>query len=245
MKMHLKSAFRYQFKSALKSAIIFCLIMLAILAVFSILAVGGYEESRATFVGYGFSAAIFMFVIGIVSIRSDLRLCLQLGISRRSAFVSEIFALLALSAALAVVGELITGAAQAAVLTAPSKHVFVGDLYQMMYLQNGFLQLGFFQHILSALCNIGLIWATCLFGMFFSLMFWRLNKAWTVIVAISIPILLNVVPWLLAKAGFDPAPFFTWMLRSPFFYILTCLVIAVFIGVINWLLLRRANIKAV
>ncbi len=244
MKMNLRPAFRYQFRSALKSAIIFSLIMLAILAVFSAVTVGGYAESRATFVGYGISAAVFMFVVGIVSIRSDLRLCLQFGVSRRSSFVSEILALLTLSALLSVAGELITGLAQAMVLKAPSEHVFVCDLYQIMYLKNGFAQLSFAQHIMSGLVNTGLLLSLTLIGMFFSLMFWRLSKVWTVLVAISIPILINLVPWLLLKIGFDPAPFIAWVLRSPIYYILTCLAIAALFGTTNWLLLRKANIKA-
>ncbi|MEA4895010.1 MAG: hypothetical protein VB064_07070 [Oscillospiraceae bacterium] len=244
MKMNLKPAFRYQFQGALKSAIVFSLIMLAVLAIFSVVTVGGYGESRATFIGYGVSAAIFMFVMGIVSIRSDLRLCLQFGVSRRTAFVSEILALLTLSAVLAVTGELITGLAQAAVLNAPSEHVFVCDLYQIIYLKSGFVQLSFAQHIMSALVNTGLLLSLTMTGMFFSLLFWRLSKVWTVLVAISIPILLNLVPWLLLKVGFNPAPFVAWVLRSPFYYVLTCLAVAVFFGIINWFLLRVANIKA-
>ena len=244
MKLNLKPAYRYQFQGAMKSAISFSLIMLTVLAIFSVVTVGGYAESRATFIGYGISAAVFMFVVGIVSIRSDLRICLQFGVSRRSSFVSEMLALLTLSAVLAAVGELITGLAQTAVLTAPSEHVFVCDLYQIIYLKSGFAQLSFSQHIISALVNTGLLLSLTMFGMFFSLMFWRLSKVWTVLVAISIPVLMNIVPWLLVKIGLNLAPFFAWVLRSPLYFVLTCLAVAVFFGIIDWLLLRRANIKA-
>ncbi|NLM77065.1 MAG: hypothetical protein GX173_03150, partial [Ruminococcaceae bacterium] len=44
----------------------------------------------SSFTGFGFAAAIFLFISGIVAIREDLRLFMQNGIGRKTTFVIQI-----------------------------------------------------------------------------------------------------------------------------------------------------------
>ena len=242
MKTSFKSAFRYQFLSFLKSAAVFYLIIVVITTAFLIVSVHFAADSSTNFTGNGVSSAIFMFVVGIVYIRSDLRLCLQFGVSRRTAFISEILAVLSVSAVLAVAGELLTAIAQVVVLSNPNS--FVGDVYQLIYMDAARALLTFGQHMFSALINTSMFFCASLIGMFFSLMFWRLSKLWTIVVAIAIPFAINGVPILLVRLGLNFNPFMEWVASSPFCFALTCLTIAVPAALIDWLLLRRANIKA-
>ena len=238
MKMNLKPTFRYQFINCMRAAAIVYPILIAIVAV---LLIGAANSSSVSFTGYCITTTIFMFVIGVTNIRSDLRLCLQFGVSRRTAFVSELLAVLSASAVLAVAGELLIGIAQ--IISTSKSNYFIADIYQLIYLEGEF-NLTFIQHIISALFSTSLMFTSCLLGMFFSLMFWRLNKLWTVFAAISIPLLINGVPALLYKAGADLTPLFNWLLSSPFNFVLFFLLAAAMIGIINWLILRNANIKA-
>lgn len=242
MKMNLGPAYRYQFKSLLKGSAVFYLIMAVIITAFLAVTVNFGGSSSTNFGGYGISVAIYMFVIGIVYIRSDLRLCLQFGVSRRTAFLSEMLSLLSISALLAIAGELVTALIQA--VASGNPNIFVFDFYQLIYLGTDRVLTTFGQHIMSALTNTSLFFCACTVGIFFSLLFWRLNKLWTIVVAILIPFAINGVPYLLIKLGVDFKPFFAWIASSPFCFILTCLVIAAAAAVIDWLLLRRANIKA-
>ena len=242
MKMSFKPAFRYQFMSFLKSAAVFYLIIAVITTAFLIVSVHFAADSSMSFTGNGISSAIFMFVVGIVYIRSDLRLCLQFGVSRRTAFISEILAVLSVSAILAVAGELLTGISQVIVLSNPNS--FVGDIYQLIYMDAARVLPTFGQHILSALINTSMFFCACLIGMFFSLLFWRLSKLWTIVVAIAIPFAINGVPILLVRLGLNLKPFVEWVASSPFCFALTSLAIATLAALIDWLLLRRANIKA-
>lgn len=245
MKMNIKPAFRYQFGSYMRSSGVFFIIMAAVLLVFLVSATySGDGSSYFGFTGYVFSTSIFMFVIGIVNIRSDVRLCLQYGVSRRSSFVSNLLVLLLVSAILAVAGEVMTSIAKYS--TAGNERLIVGDLYQLIYMQEnlkGGLSLG--QHFQSTLVNISLLICACIGGMFFSLMFWRLNKFWTVIVAVSIPVLMNIIPVGLFRLGVDLEPLLNWIISSPYNFVLFFMLTTIaFVG-INWLLLRRADIKGI
>ncbi|MEA4889968.1 MAG: hypothetical protein VB070_10950 [Clostridiaceae bacterium] len=241
--MNIKPAFRYQMKSYLKGGITIYLILMAIIAalLIGLINVRSSTATTVSFSGISITTAIFLFVTGIVNIRSDLRLCLQYGVSRRTSYISELLVIGSISAVLAAAGELLSGVIQ--LITAHDQQFLMSDLYQLIFLGSEKTTLNFSQHILSALINVGLMSAACLFGMFFSLMFWRLNKFWTVVAALSIPVLLNVVPILISVSGLDLKPFLKWVVSSPFCLILSFILMAAFFGIINWLMLRKANIR--
>ncbi len=242
MKMNLKPAFRYQFNNYIRGSVVVFLIIFLIVSVAMVFSLSfDNGSSNISVSGYSFAAIVFLFVMGIVSIRNDLRLCLQFGVSRRTAFLSELLAVLSVSAVIVVVGELLNGAAM--LFLAGNEHFFVGDFYQIIYLRDTSSVLTLAQHAQSALMNFSLVLSACLFGMFFSLMFWRLSRTWTIIVAVAIPLLLNLVPAALYKLGVNFQPFILWLAASPYYLVLFALALAAFFGIINWLLLRNANIK--
>lgn len=240
MIMKLKPAFRYQLIDYLKSSGVFFLVMVAVTTATLILA--ARVSGTMSFSAFGFASVIFMFVMGIVAIRSNLRLCLQFGVSRRTGFAAALLATVCIALILSVAGELLMIAAQA--VGHGLSNLTLWDTYQALFLGSPEIPMSFGQHLGSALFNTALSVAACLFGMFFSLMFWRLNKFWTIAVAIAIPVFLNVVPWLLYRLGIDLTPLVNWMIKAPGNFILVGLAVALFFTLINWLLLRRANIKA-
>ncbi len=242
MKMNLKPAFSYQFPNILKGTAVFYLAIAVISSVIMVSSMSISEQSTVSFSAFGFAAAVCLFVMGVTNIRSDLRLCLQFGVSRRTAFVSELLSTVCVSVVLSAAGELMTGISQ--VLTAGNARYFTADLYQFLFLGAHKMTLSFSQHVQSAMVNAGIMVAFCLAGMFFSLLFWRLNRLWTVVAAISIPLLINGVPILVYKSGVDLRPFFRWLISSPLYFVLFWLLLAGLLCVIDWYLLRRANIKA-
>jgi len=240
MKMNFKPAFRYQFRSLLRGGAKSIIIILGVLLI--LLLFMNMSASNSSVTGmFGGTVAIFLFVMGIVCIRGDLRLCLQFGVSRRTSFLSELTAVLAVSALLSVVGEVITGIVQLATANVPN--FTVSDLCQLDFFRDTRV-LGFGGHMISALFNSALFFSSFICGVFFSLLFWRLNKFWTIVAAISIPFILNGFPILLHSLSIDLSPFMGWLNSSPFNFVLLWLLTAALVGLVDWLLLRRANIKA-
>jgi len=247
--MNFSPAFRYQFKEYLKSSSVFYAVNVCIVVV-SFLVCFLTDSGSMSYSGYGIACAICLFVFGIVVPRQYLRLCLQLGVSRRTAFLSGLAAALANSALLAAAGELLFGIAGWASLT--NEHLYFADLYQIAYLDPGhLLTLTAGQHLISLLFNLFLMFCWFSIGLFLTFLFWRLNKAWTIVVAILIPVLLGVLPtWSvhlsLAFSAFARAmaALGGWLSASPWNVMLLCILISAFFCSVGWLLVRRVNIRA-
>lgn len=246
MKTNLKPAYIYQLKDFINSSLVLCAVMLLIIAA-SVIGAFNFDSDIA-FSGFGASAAIFMFVFGIVAPRQSLRLCIQFGVSRRTSFIGEIMSALTISFILAVFGELLISVAS----LFNSENLFFADFYQMFYLNDKMdLSMTFGHHMTSIIFSMAIFIFTFCFGMFFTYIFWRLNKIWTIVVALSIPLLLNVIPILgyrlykvsapTAKIGVAFADFVS---SSPWNAMLIFVIVAVIMTAINWMLVRRANIKA-
>ena len=56
-------------------------------------------------------------------------------------------------------------------------------------------------HVDSVLFNACLTFLLAVSGQFFSLLFWRLSKRWAIAVGVSIPVLLNLIPWSIYRAS--------------------------------------------
>jgi hypothetical protein len=167
-RMNLKPAFAFRFQTNLRSAAIFCLIMAAICVLFfTVFTVSYNGRSSASFISFGFASAIALFVIGVTSVREDLRLGLQNGVGRRTVFFAQLLATISLSFALAVAGDLILLAEQA--LTALSPQFQVSDLFYAFYTGGTVTGLPFGVHVQSILFSFLLFTFSGLTGAFLSL----------------------------------------------------------------------------
>lgn len=247
MKMNLGPSFRYQITNYLKSICILFLTVISVPLVFIVISLFLPPNSSSfNFTGMIIVPAIFMFVTGIVAIRSDLRFCLQYGTSRLTVFVCEIFSLLSASILVSVGVEIIKSVFQMSL--GNGANIMISDLYQMTYLGMDAVDLSFSQHLISILFNISLIFNAAIIGMFFSLMFWRLSKIGTVAVAISIPFVFTIVPIVIDRLNINITFFIKdvikWLTFSPYRFMLGCVISAILFEIFNWLLLRKANIIA-
>lgn len=252
--MNIRPAFRYRFQSSMRSAVGFFGIMVLITAALAAsfirttVSFGG-EAVSGSVSAYGFASCITVFVLGICSVREDLRLAIQHGVSRRTVFVSELLSTLAVCLFLAAAGELLLATAQA--VTAGYENLHITDMYYGIYADWQLQEYSIGQHIEAMFFNLSLLLFANIAGMLLSLMFYRLNKAWTVIVAVGAPVIFFIgLPILMNAAG--PAPkmsrlltgFVDWVLSSPWVWIFVFILAAVVIAIINWLLIRRAPVIA-
>lgn len=251
-KFNIRPAFQYRFWDQLKSIGIFFGIMVLIISAFAIgfvrTSVTSGIVSSVTFSSYGIVACIMVFVSGIVTAREDLRLCIQHGVGRRTAFVAGLISALSACFILAVAGELLLYAAQA--LTAGYENLHISDLYHILYADRQLQRLSFGQHLESAFFNLSIMLSANMAGMFISLVFFRLNKVWTVIIAVGAPIFLFVgLPILINFAGpvtalsRPIASFANWVLSFPWAGIFFFVLVAAVTALLSWLVVRRAPIN--
>ena len=250
--MRLKPALQYRIPDLLKGAGIFYGIMvLVLLVIYTLLTitVGRDSNSTGSFSGYGMASTISTFIFGLCMIRSDLRLLLQNGASRRTAYAATLCAAVVVALLLAVAGELLSTAAQ--VLLAGQSSFRVTDIYWLTFAPEGPGSASLLQHIESIACYFGLFLSAFLCGGFLSMLYYRLNTFWTWLVSIAVPVLLFAGGPLLA-IRLAQFPFFvdfvnfigSMLMGSPWTFCLLFLFIGAVFAAVTWLLLRRAPVKA-
>ena len=183
---------------------------------------------------------MFTFVIGIVTVREDLRLGIQNGVSRgtslAASFAGNVAAALVASAGVTLVEWL-------SVVTQESTNASLMSLYAVIY--------GYESSAVGQLKSfvLSFVWSgsAAFVGTFLSLMYWRLSKLWRWIVTLGmgavLVLLLNAVT---ISAGFLNAVvrFFRWLGAAPLNLCVFLIGVAIAFAVFDWLLARKAPITA-
>jgi hypothetical protein len=192
---------------------------------------------------YGFSAAIFMLVAGILFVRQTVRLCAQMGTGRKTAFLSLFPSGVIAALGIALVGELLLIGAQ--YLFRDYVNVYFNDLYAILYV--GFEEhLTPLQHGISALFSACLMLACYGFGLFCSALFWRLNKIGCVIAGILMgATFLFGLPFVSLQFTSEMEMLMNFCFASPWNCMGTFLVIFLFFSIIAWFLVRNVNIRGI
>ena len=141
MSMNLKPAIRYQLREYLVSCLVFWAINALLIGIgFLVLSLnlGSGDRSGYTYNGYGFACAIFFLVFGLILPRQAIRLCVQMGVSRRTTFLSLFLSALLPAVCLSLAGELLLSLAQFAADHTQFQLEF-SDLFSMIYLKQGLL----------------------------------------------------------------------------------------------------------
>jgi hypothetical protein len=198
-KLRLKTAFQYCFKDSLRGLLIFIGIMLLVhIALTSAIVIFAQPgNSVGTISIYGVAATIALFVTGIVTVREHLRLLIQHGIGRRTAFISGIGVAVSLALA-AALAELLINWLSLAIIHGSTQITYT-SFYQMTF--NGGQQVTAFTDIIgSAAISLVMYLTAYLMGMLVSLVFYRLPKPWKIVVAVGVPVFFVIILPLLAAS---------------------------------------------
>lgn len=247
MSMALNRAVRYGIRNYLRAAGILLLVMLLIpLALWAMLATLGGQGSN--FNGYSLSVGVFGLVLGMVGIRENLRMLNQNGVSRRTAFLAEMISQAAAAVLVALGATVILAAYRA--LPGLMARVEVSDVYQMLY-EGG--TMGVSGYLRMAVFSAAMAFSLAGVGQFWSVLYWRLSKFWTVTVSIAIPLVVIFGPAALLTAVGDSvvgesivraaAAFGRFFAGSVWNGTLVFLAVGLVSFGLSWLLVRRAVIR--
>ena len=251
--MRLKPAIRYQLHEFWVGGFVFFLFNVGFVALcfLGLLKVQGLEGEGFAFNWYDFSCAIYFFVLGLILPRQAARLCVQMGVSRRTAYLSLFLSALPAALAMAAAGQvLLAGSNLAAEQVAPAMEGRFIDLFSLVYHQGSWSP-GVVSTPLSILYAALFMLVMYALGLFFTLLFWRLNKLGCIIAVLALVVLATGVPTLFTVFSVPLAPvtaafwrLWNAFLASPWVALLLFLVVAAILALIGWLLIRRTNIRA-
>ena len=246
--MRFAPVFKYRMRDCAISMLMIIAVMIALILLVQVgvLAFGqftpedGFEETTST-MNFTMPYAIFMFILGIISIREDLRLGIQNGASRGTSFLANLSCIAATSFLLAL-----SGVAFYLVWNALDTGVILIDFYSMMYLGN-FTPTELGDIFMSAVMTFVMSMSLAGVGCFTSLMYWRLSKLgkWIVTLGFGAVLILVInagvsLGWLGKAVG----SFARFVVEDPWNLNMVFIAVAVAFYAFARLLVRRNAITA-
>ena len=246
--MRFAPVFKYRMRDCAISMLMIIAVMIALILLVQVgvLAFGqftpedGFEETTST-MNFTMPYAIFMFILGIISIREDLRLGIQNGASRGTSFLANLSCIAATSFLLSL-----SGVAFYLVWNALDTGVILIDFYSMMYLGN-FTPTELGDIFMSAVMTFVMSMSLAGVGCFTSLMYWRLSKLgkWIVTLGFGAVLILVInagvsLGWLGKAVG----SFARFVVEDPWNLNMVFIAVAVAFYAFARLLVRRNAITA-
>jgi hypothetical protein len=181
--MKLKAAVRYYLNDFKKPVVIFYGILMVLFLLQLIIAALVHEDP-GSYSGMEFATTIFLLVAGLNAFKAQFRLFLQNGLSRKTLFTGFVAGILILAASMTLI-DLAFGWFRG--LFAPYQTIYL-DRFGSLYAD---------KNSLAALAD-GLLWSFLAYvtagmtGFMISSLYYRMSKAWKLIVSIGVPMLVFV-----------------------------------------------------
>ena len=239
--MNFLPIFKYRLKDDLKAVGVFLLVTLLcmVLVIYGIMIMVSEIDDRVVS-NFSIALTVFSFVIGIVTVREDLRLGIQNGVSRGTSlaacFTANVVASLAAALGVTLVEWL-------SVTTQSTTNAALVSFYAMIYGEDASLA----GQLRSFLLNFLWCGSMVFVGSFLSLMYWRLSKLWRWVVSLgmgaALILLLNaamIVGGLMDRV----LSFIRWLGEAPANLCVFLVGVAIVFAVFDWLLTRKAPITA-
>lgn len=239
--MNFLPIFKYRLKDDLKAVGVFLIVtLLCMVLVICGIMIMVSEINGRVISNFSIALTVFSFVLGIVTVREDLRLGIQNGVSRGTSlaacFTANVVASLAAALGVTLVEWL-------SVATQNTTNAALVSFYAMIYGEDASLAGQLRSFLLSFVWSGSAVFV----GSFLSLMYWRLSKLWRWVVSLgmgaALILLLNAT---LIVGGFMDAvlSFFRWLGEAPLNLSMFLVGVAVVFAVFDWLLTRKAPITA-
>lgn len=239
--MNFLPIFKYRLKDDLKAVGVFLIVVvLCNVLIMAGIMVMTAEVNGQTFSNFSIAMSVFTFVIGIVTVREDLRLGIQNGVSRGTS-LTACFAGNVVAAFAAALG--VTLIEWLSIYLRDTIQVGFWSMYALIYGEDA-SALGQFRSFL-----LSFVWSgsAVFVGSFLSLMYWRLSKLWRWIVSLGMgaALLLLMNAAVISGRLMDKVlSFFRWLGEAPLNLSMFLIGVAVVFAFIDWLLTRKAPITA-
>ena len=254
--MKTSAIYRFQLSEHKKSTLIFCLVILAILAfipIYNGLASILQLESGTTIhvTGIDIAPAIFLFVCGLGAFKDNFYMALQNGISRKSLFINRIYVVLTLAVAMALFDQIVMVLGKA-IASLSGSIVYSGILETLYGSQFGAQSGGFLMYLESFLFLVTLFIAFLTLGYLITVVFYRMNKKQKISYVVGFYVVAFVIfPIIDMLLASQLSTFLFKFLditmgisaQNPFIGVVSLITFSVILSGLTWLLIRKAGVK--
>lgn len=254
--MKSNAIYKFQLAEHKNSMLIFCLVILAILAFIPIY--NGFSamfqiQSDVTIqvTGIDMAPAIFLFVCGLNAFKDNFYMALQNGISRKSLFRNRLYVVLTLSLAMALFDQIVMVLGKA--IDALSDSINYSGVLEMLYgSQFGSQSGGFLMYFESFLFLTTLFIAFLSLGYLITVIFYRMNKkqkisyviGFYVVAFVILPIIDMMMAGQLSVILLKFLDLTMGMsAHNPFIGMFSLIVFSIILSGLTWVLIRKAGVK--
>ncbi len=254
--MNIKHSYRYQLAECKRSLITFYAVIVFLLLVLFVASLGMTQSGadHAEFGGMNGASVIFLFVIGLCTVRETLGMLLQNGVSRKTMFWGKLGVMATLSLGMAILDELLVMLGNVTSSLVSDRLECAGGLFQQVY-SSRLETIGGIQCIAEGmLFDMMLYLGVFALGFFLGAAYYRMGKHTKLAISIGVPAFLFLVFPLVDNVLFEGAVF-RWLgsafdfcmglsRQTPYPAMLSGLVTCLVFTFLAWLLMRRAPLKS-
>ncbi len=249
--MNILASYRYQLADHKKAILIFYLVIVLLICVTSVSATIAFQHTNVQGTissGGELATLIFLFVIGLCSFKETFLFSVQNGISRKTIFAAKLLTMVSVAAIMSVVDTALFVVLKG-IQAATHSSIRIDRTYTLFFdaQQDGIVVL----QIKSTLLEMLMALAVMAIGYFITILFYRLNKAGKIAVAVGVPVLLTLgLPSLDYVTNGAVTRFSTLLshafnaFSTPPRMCVSCFVIFAAASGLSFLLMRRAVVRA-
>ncbi len=246
--MKTRVAYRYQVSESYKSVIVFYCIIIAVYILTFVAALSfNRDGGSVSFTGgMDIASIIFLFVLGLCSLKENFCMLSQNGLSRKTIFIGWLLTAISMAIFMALADRLI--ATVAGLVGSTMQNYTAVNLFEMSYKISGFPM-----YIANILFSFSLYLMIIMKGYFITNLFFRLSKIGKTLVAIIVPLFIFILyPALdFSMTGGEITKFLigvaAYLLghfnNLPWLAVITFLVGAGVFSLFAWLLMRKAVVR--
>lgn len=255
--MNIKSSYKYQIADHKLSVPIFYGIMILITILTIITMVIAYRQTGSLGIlnsnGVNISTAIFLIICPAAVFSSSFGMHLQNGISRRTFYSSRCLQMITLAAFCTIADVIISIVSNLIIWGITGHQMFTNSLFEILYFMKTIPMPAVTRYAWMALFLFLLYLASNAFGYLIGVVFYRLSKAWKIIVGVGVPsifvLILPLIDVFLTNGNifwciWDAIKFSMGLTNAEFYRsFLTFGAVTVLCTIIGWIITRRATIK--
>jgi len=183
--MKIKPTLKYQLHENFKSLIYFYLSITAVTSMLGIFAISMLSGSGVVSMTHEITSAIYVFILALCSFKEYFHFFVQNGISRKTFFVSTLISMLISVFAISIIDQIFYCASFFI-----TRGITNYSVFSITHLNTGDVFVFSPSGVAAYFCVLLAIYSL---GSFMTLVFYRLQKRWKFLAAVSIPVVFSIV----------------------------------------------------